>query len=211
MKRILTPLVAVALGAAAAQAGPINKLLGGGWQVTIFNPIITDVQTIDVNLDDNFLNIRKIATFDAIDEITNQPVPINLVFQQVGSDAETVSRIRLDEEFLTNALPQSWIAFRNELLGSAATFDAAASAGFSIAPFTNATYAPNGSSVVFDGGSVGPGAVWSPGVASGFLEIDVDLSPGAPVVFTLKEIPQVPEPASLGLLLAGVLLLRRRP
>lgn len=204
--------VAVLIAGAAlpASAGPITKNLGGGWQVTIFDSRAVDVQTLAVDVDRNFLDIRKTAEFTAFDDITGQPAAINLAFQQIAPDRNTVTRIRLDEELLTNSLGQAWIAFRNELLGSAATFDPDRSNDFSIAPFTVSTFGADNGSVTFDGGLVPDGATWSPGAASGKLVIKVDLSSPTPVAFSLKELPFVPEPSTCALLTLGAVLAGRR-
>lgn len=194
---------------AAAHADPITLSLGGGWQATIFEPIDVGLAVDHVDLDQNLLVLEKFANFNKLDPITGLPVPVNILFTQVGGDAETVTRIVLTDEILLNNSGIAWESFRNVLLGNAAKFDPVASAGFSIAPFTTTTYLNGDSEVEFAGGVVPHGTIWTPGLASGGLYINVDLSSDKPVSFVLKEIP-IPEPTTLMLVLGGALLIRRR-
>lgn len=197
----------VTSGGTVASAGEIVKNLGGGWQVTIFDPDTADVVTDFVN--DDILVVEKAAEFIDIDPDTEQPEPINLLFTQIAPDAQTVTRIILTDEIILNSTGQNWTSFRNILIDSGQVmFNQAASATFSIAPFTTRTYNGSSTEVEFAGGVVPAGGVWTPGLDSGGLVIDIDLDAPTPVSFTLKELP-VPEPTSALLVLGGALAMIR--
>lgn len=202
---IVAALAAIS-SASIANAGPLVKNLGGGWQVTIPDSDLVDVVTDYVDRD--ILVVEKAAEFIDIDPITLQPAPVNLLFQQILPDAQTTPRIIITNEIILNHTGQAWTSFRNILIDAGQVmFNQPLSATFSIAPFTTRTYNGLSTEVEFAGGVVPNGALWTPGVAAGALVIDVNLTMPGPVSFTLKELP-VPEPASGGLVLAGALLIR---
>jgi len=195
---------AALLWSAPAVAGPIIKNLGGGWQVTILQPDRSDIDTVSVSLPNDELVISKEANFSEIDGVTGLPASINVVFEQIAPDNETVSQIKITEEFIQNNTGVDWDSFRVLLFPNAKVeFDTLDSAGFSITPFTSRVYINQNSEVVFAGGIVPDGSTWNPGNASGELVIDVDLSNEAPVAFTMKELP-VPEPAGALFLVIGL-------
>jgi len=188
----------------------VVKDLGKGWEVTIFQPTMVDV-FVDPS-GPGTLVIEKIAEFAEIDPFTGAPEPVLLTFRQNQPDAQTVDQIVITSAVITNSTGLDWISFTEALLpGQLAQFNPGLSNDFSIDPFTNREYLDGDTDVIFSGGTVASGTTWSPGVASGGLVIDVDLSGSAPVVFTLKEIPQIPAPGALALLaISGVLAARRR-
>jgi hypothetical protein len=181
--------------------------LGCGWQVTIFDSDVADVVTDFC--DPDILVVEKAAEFIEIDPDTMQPAPINLLFTQILPDAQTAPRIIITTEIILNNTGQDWTSFRNLLLDSGQVmFNQPLSASFSISPFTTRTYNGGSTEVTFAGGVVPDGSVWTPGLASGGLVIDVELGRTTPVSFTLKELP-IPEPSSGLLVLAGALVLRK--
>lgn len=198
--------------AGIASADPVIQSLGGGWQVTIFDP--ANVQ-IEVNnpgsiFADGQLVITKRAT---VSQLTDEgvPAPIVLIFQQIAADANTIPRIAITEEVINNQTGQLWTGYRQVLAQtSRATFNQALSANFSIDPYLFANYNVFSDSVLYSGGTGVPsGGTFNPGNTSGELVIDIDLS-SSPVLFALKEIP-IPTPGSMGLLaLAGIAAARRR-
>jgi len=205
--------VATVLAAAGmASADPVIQDLGGGWQVTIFDP--ANVQ-IEVNnsgsiFQDGQLVITKRATVNSLTD-EGVPTPIVLVFQQIAPDALTIPRIAITEEVINNQTGQLWTAYRQVLAQSSrATFNQALSAGFSIDPYLFANYNVFSDSVLYSGGTGVPsGGTFNPGFTAGELVIDIDLS-AAPVLFALKEIP-IPTPGTVGLMaLAGIAAARRR-
>lgn len=204
---------AVALGFIAvpiATADPIVKNLGGGWQVTIFQPEHLDLVSQGVDTRGERLTVEKIAEFTDVDEFTGIPAALNMTFTQIAPDAMTATQIALDAEFITNSTGLDWNGFREILVpGARAEFDPGMSAAFDITPFSNRAYSLGNSAVTFTGGVVHDGDVWTPGVAGGELVIIVDLSTSFPAQFTLKEIP-TPEPGSLALLAAGAIAALRR-
>jgi len=219
MQRAITArsgaLLAAIFCAASALAGPVTKNLGGGWQVTIFDPINVDVVTDFVSVNGNILVIEKYANFVGVDPITGLPRPAQLLFEQIEPDLTTVSRIVLTDQIIVNNSGIDWNLFREELIPTKTgqqIFNQALSADFSIEPFTTRTYNDVGSVVDFAGGVVPNGTTWGPGIANGGLYIDVDLDSSIEAfTFVLKELP-FPEPASglLVLLAAGIGAVARR-
>ncbi|MHC5006933.1 MAG: hypothetical protein ACYTGF_06190 [Planctomycetota bacterium] len=139
--------------------------------------------------------------------------PLDITFTQTSdptTDADTADRIIITEATITNDTGMDWIGFTDELIGDAATFNAAASAGFANAPFDTAFFDPNGHEVLFSGGTLVAGDVWNPGVGAGGLRIDVDLSSNSVVSFVLRQ-QAIPTPGALALLaMGGLILIPRR-
>lgn len=198
--------------AGAAQGAVI--LQAGGWQVEVADELASDVDLyVDfVSLQDNVLVIEKFAQFRRVSDLTGRPDAINLTFTQIGDDAQTISRIAIADEAVTNLTGIEWSDFEMALIGGAA-FNTGLSADFSFAPFTNRTYADGNTVVRFEDGSVPTGTTWFPGAADGELVFDVDLSGADSQVFTLKELPiPLPSPGTIAIggLAFGLFLRRRR-
>jgi hypothetical protein len=145
---------------------------------------------------------------------------IPIVFRQIAANA--VSSIVINDESITNSTGGDWDDFHIELLdGTDAVFDPVATfnsggplpIGWSIAPFTQASFSPDNMELHIWGGVVLAGTSWWPGngPGDGELWIDVTTQSVEPfTVFTLKETP-TPEPASLVLFgIGGLALLGRR-
>lgn len=207
MRKFSATLATAVMAAAmtgAAYADPFTKDLGGGWSVTIFAPDTVDVAVDFVSLTEGVLVIEKTAQFFDL-------ATVELEFNQNQEADQTVSRIVITDEVLTNNTGLPWTSFTNSLEDDdPATFNAAASATFSIAPFVTTDYSPDFRAVKYAGGVVPDGMIWTPGLVSGGLVIDVDVAPRL-TSFTLRETP-TPEPTTLaGLLIgAGLAFARRR-
>ncbi len=206
----------LALGVAVTVVGPVAadpiiRNLGGGWQATILNPEVSDLVGVGYDSEDRVLSVRKTAVFDAIDEFTELPVPISIIFTQIAADPNSATRIAIVDENITNNTGVAWPSFRNTLIdGGQVAFNQPLSAGFSIAPYTTRSYNGASTEVTFAGGVVPNGGVWTPGLPDGELVIDVSLANSNPVTFSLKELP-TPEPGTLSaLLLSAAVMLRRR-
>src|SRR5262245_25490154 len=200
---------ALAPVALAAFAGPsLGDViqLGNGWEVEIFDPAHSAV-TRDPD-DPNHpgaIILQKSAEFLSLN-------PILLQFRQNLPDAQTATRICITDEIINNNSGVAWVDFEMTLLDSGdATWNQALSAGFSIAPFTNRQYLDAGTRVRFFDGTVPNGGVWTPGLPSGELCFDINLSSASPVAFTLEERPSIPTPGALALLgVGGLAAMRRR-
>ncbi len=211
-KLILTGAASLLALAGTVSADPVIQSLGGGWQVTIFDPanVSIEVNNADTIGRDGRLIITKRATVSTLTD-EGVPTPIVLIFQQISPDAGTVPRIDITEEVISNQTGQLWTAYRQVLAQSGhVTFNQPLSAGFSINPFVFTNYNVQSDSVTYSGGpGVPSGGVFNPGNTAGELVIDIDLAAG-PVTFALKEMP-VPTPGTAGLLaLGGIVAFRRR-
>jgi len=208
-KRAFAVAAASALFIGGAANADITIDLGGGWEATIFDEANVDLEVDFVGEDT--LVLQKFAKFIEVDPFSGKPVPQSIAFNQVADDADTVSRIIITEEFIFNNTDLTWNGFRISLLGSNAAFNPEESADFSFDPFTTFEFQDDNTEAVFGGGLIEPDGTWNPGMESGGLVIDVDLSQDDPVKFILKELPQIPAPGAIALLgIAGVIGRRRR-
>lgn len=205
--------------AARSQAGVI-PLGNSGWEAVFdagldpFVDIVVDGETSEA------VFIQKFAQF------LQPPGPggifggIDIVFRQTRPGA--VPFIVINDEVVTNSTGTAWLDFHFELVDSGdAAFDPARTAasggpgpiGFSIAPFTTASFGSGNTTLDVGGGVIPNGGIWFPGngPSDGQLWIAANPSPTAPfTLFTLKERPTIPEPSSLALLAFGGLALTRR-
>lgn len=225
MGRIHATLIVVALVGLLAVAGRSNAgvipLGNSGWEAVFdagldpFVDIVVDGETSQA------VFIQKFAQF------LQPPGPggifsgIDIVFRQTRPGA--VPFIVINDEVVTNSTGAPWLDFHFELVDSGdATFDVARTAtsggpppiGFSIAPFTTASFGNGNTTLDIGGGVVPNGGIWFPGngPSDGQLWIATAPRPSAPfTVFTLKERPTIPEPSSLAFLaFGGLALIRRR-
>ena len=123
--------------------------------------------------------------------------PILIDFVQVCPDDLTANMIFISDEAITNQTGVAWTDFHWVLFdGPEAWFDIAASAGFSVAPFTTAQFedligANQAKKLNAFGGTVPHMGSFFPGAGAGELKIGIDLSGSGPVSFTLKERPTI--------------------
>ena len=153
---------------------------------------------------------------------------IFLNFTQVNPDASTASKIVILDEDIQNNTARDWIDFHWYLFGygnarfnTAETFPSdykLPGDNFNLTPFSGRSWSSQGTGpgevealnaftgVVSKGDSFTPGG----GPNGGELVIDVDLTAARPGFFILKELPTIPEPATLFLVTIGAALLIRR-
>lgn len=197
----------IVLAAAAGANAQVTRNLGGGWQVTIPDIDIIDIIRDDLVSSPNTLVLEKFATFKDLQAL-------DLVFTQIAPNANTATRIILTDEYVFNLSGTDWTGFEitlaNQVPTSSVSFNQAASATFSILPFTTTTYSGASDQVTYAGGVVPDGTFWTPGVSTGALVIDIALNPRGQTSFTLRERP-IPTPGAASLLaVAGIVAAGRR-
>lgn len=216
--RINKFVVAAALVGCAGSfaSADVIRNLGGGWQVVIADAVADQIDIVA----DGFVTINgvrtlvieKFAEFRSYDPQTGLFGGLSVQFRQIAADANTATRIIITDEGLYNNTAQPWGGFRMQLIDSGqAGFDPVATfnSGFTYGPFTTMNFSMGNTQVDFGGGSVAPGTNWYPGLGTGGLVIDVNLSNENAVVFTLKETP-TPTPGAAALLGLGMLAGSRR-
>jgi len=213
-------VAALFMGAASpVHAGFID--IGGGWRVEWAASLdgLVDVNTLGVEGDAVF--IQKSAEF------TQAPVngvfpAIPIVFRQI--DAVAVSNIVIDDEIIINSTGVDWFDFHmvvlnhgDALFDPVATMDSGGGGpiGWTIDPFTLASFSAGLTELDISGGVVTAGSSWFPGDGADDGQLWISVVPGDGVNspftnFTLKEFPTVPAPSALALLALGGLGGRRR-
>jgi hypothetical protein len=203
----------------AANGGTV--LLGAGWEASwdaSLDPFV-DIQVDGIIGDTIF--IQKSAEFTQGPNQFGVFPAIPIAFRQIG--LSNIAHIVINDEIIFNNTGVDWADFHIDLLDSGdAVFNPAATAasggdgpiGWTIAPFTQASFANGNTTLNISGGIVAAGSFWFPGdgASDGELWIDV-ISGGAGdfTVFTLKETPTIPAPGALALIgLAGLLSRNRR-
>ncbi len=194
-----------------AQAGVVN--IGGGWQASWDSSFDGLVQIVSDGVAGDAVFIEKSI------EYTGAFNAVPIVFTQI--DPNAVSNIVINDEIITNNSGVDWSAFRMQLIdGGDVAFDPVATAGsggagpigFSISPFTTASFTPDNMQLNIGGGTVMNGTTWFPGsgASDGQLWMHVNLTPGQNKVFTLKE-TYIPTPGAVALFgVAGLAAKRRR-
>lgn len=196
-----------------ARAGFTN--LGGNWQAE-WDPSLDPFVSINlVAIVGDVIHIQKSAQFTQGPDINGLFPTIPIVFHQIG--ASTVTHIVIEDEIISNQTGVAWTDFHMDILDSGdASFNPALTLasggggpiGFSISPFTQASFANNNMQLNISGGIVPNGASWFPGdgATDGELWINVNShwNGTTGTIFTLKETPTIPAPGALALLgLAG--------
>jgi len=216
-------LATSALFSGATQAAVV-PLGTSGWTASwasSFDPFLSIV--VDGQGSDQVF-IQKIAQFTTPPSPAGVIDPIQITFTQTAPNA--VHNIVIEDEAITNQTGVAWTDFHMDITDSGnAAFNPAATLasggpppiGFSIAPFTTAAFGPtpSGPNTALDiaGGTVPNGATWFPGAGpgGGALWITANTQTTQPfTVFTLKERPTVPEPASMAALALGAAAMVRR-
>ena len=215
-------VVIMAMAVAAVLPGTAGSaviVLGdSGWSVAVNED--WDIGVVVDDLTDDAVVIQIIKRF------VGEPDEYNLMpamyVEFIKNSENAVGQIIITDEFITNDTTEPWIDFHMELAVS--IFDP--EAGFSLASnpsgdqFANVELSgSNGhdglpTRIDFYNGLVpnGPAAQddFRPGYDSGSIIIIADPEMELDQRIVLKEYPTIPEPATLGLFLAGCLVLLKR-
>lgn len=213
-------IVAVLLASSSAFAAIVP--LGGGWQAQVPDDntvsFVVDASSPDYLL----IEVSKDFLYPPGPGGVFPAQPID--FLQVDTDENTVPRIVILDESISNQTGVEWTDFHWSLLdGGEVWFDLALSSSFNTDPFEEREWLdlhgyadPNKvTDLSVWGGSVPHNSNFYPGITpppddGGQLVIDVNLDSDDPVSFLFKQFP-TPEPSSLALFLGvGVALLGRR-
>lgn len=221
----------VLLGCGAAGASIVTTALvagsgaDSGWSVT-YNDAQVDLTVDQVSLGDGGFVVLQISKTFATgpNPFTGQIPPVLMDFSQRLGDAATVGTIVIADETIRNQTGVTWTDFHWIVLDHNQTwFDIDASGAFGIQPppefqsqqWTALPGHPDrASDLSVFGGFLVAGGTYFPGSEDSDLVIRSDLGGDLPATFTLKELPTVPEPATLALMVLGGLALlaaRRRP
>lgn len=195
-----------------------------GWQAELPD-YIADLRVDAVSMIDDLVVVEISKDYFFAHDGQGNFDPIDIVFTQTAGDEQSVSQIIIADESITNLTGSDWHDYHWAILdanaapnGGDAWFNIADSSGFEISPFTIREWSgflpapPNSATELSASGGIVPYIdTYYPGVGTGELVIDVDLSGEDPVSFIFRQYPTIPEPASL-LIAVGVLpyfLLRR--
>lgn len=144
---------------------------------------------------------------------------IPITFTQNSPDA--VRFIVIEDEIITNSTGSDWTDFhmlvqdgpdaffRPDYTADPLLSGGPGPIGWTIDPFTQAAFSPDNKELDIWGGVVANGTKWFPGDGATNGNLWIEVNPTGSTTFILKETP-TPEPATLGLLALGGLMLRRR-
>jgi len=195
-----------------ASGASADVLGGSGWYAS-WSSSDVNVQVLNESDTDVTLEITKTLSCPGF----NKAPAVTIAFQQIAMDAETVSRIIINSEAITNACTGEydyWGGFRWILTPSGnVSFNEPASkangwTGGGLAPLNSTSETWTKDELTIVGGpailSGTPQGVYTPGTG---LVIDVDLKLPYPVFFGFKQVPlpggELPEPATMAIFLVG--------
>lgn len=207
--------------ASATHAGFTD--LGGNWRAEWDDSLDALVNVIALGVtpspNGDVISIRKEAEFTQ-PSVNGQFPAIAITFRQLG--VSNVEYIVVDDEIVTNSTGEAWGDFHIQLLDSGdALFDAALTAGsggpgpigWDVSPFTNAVFTTT-TDLDISGGLIPDGGVWTPGSGDNGGNLWIDVVSGGVgdfTLFTLKETPSIPGPASIALMgFAAIFTIRAR-
>ncbi|MHC5114664.1 MAG: hypothetical protein ACYTGP_09575 [Planctomycetota bacterium] len=210
--------VLAAAVSAPAYAGFVD--LDGGWRATWDDSLDGLVDVNSLGVVDGALFIQKSAEFTQ-PSVGGIFPSIPIVFSQTEYGA--ASKIVIDDEIIFNNTGEDWTDFHIDLLdGGDVVFDPVATMnsggggpiGWTIDPFTGASFTPDLMRLDIYDGVVEAGDFWFPGngATNGQLWIDVNVAQQGEefTTFVLKETPTGPLPAPGALALLGVAAFARR-
>jgi MYXO-CTERM domain-containing protein len=217
-------LVASVAALLVGAAGPVHAGyvdIGGGWRAEWASSLDDWVDVFSLGVVGDAVFIQKSAEF------TQAPVngvfpAIPIVFRQI--DPVAVSNIVIDDEIITNSTGEDWFDFHMIIFDHGDAFfdpvatwdsDGGGPIGWTIEPFTLASFSDDLTELDISGGVVSDGSSWFPGDGLDDGQLWINVNPGDGVndpltVFTLKEFPSVPAPSALAVLALGGLGVRRR-
>jgi hypothetical protein len=191
-----------------------------GWRISVGDDVAGAVSVVQDEGDSGVLVLQLFKNFLQPVGQSGQMASIVLTFEQIAPDALTASKIVINDESIYNGTGVTWTDFHWILIESGfAGFNQAETyptgqAGFSTNPFNTYEWSQSTGSQMLSisGGTLASGSSFIPGTV-GDLVIDVNLAGDgdqAGGLFSLKEIPTIPEPMTLSLLAIGGLCMAVR-
>lgn len=219
----LLATVGVTLVMSSNASAGIVVLGDSGWQASWHSSLDSVVDIDFMQVIGNTIFIQKSAEFTQ--GAVNGVFPsIAITFKQIGESS--ITNIAIEDEIVTNSTGVAWTGFFMKVMnGGSVSFNQAQTLasggtgpiGFSIDPFTTATFLEESTKLRISGGVLANGESWYPGSGLNDGQLWIDVHSGALgdySLFTLKERPLatiVPGPSAL-LAMSGLLFMigRRR-
>lgn len=202
LKRASVTALAMAglvVGASSARAGSL-ALGTSGWTASWDNALDSRLSLVVDGESSDSVFVEKFATFTTSD-VNSAGGPSGLVITLQKTSVNAKPFIVIDNEAIVNNTGQDWngFSFIIQPPTGAVAFDAGktnvsppGTGGFSIDPFTTASYSASNTRLDVGGGTVGstvPNNTWFPGQASGELTINTAAQPNTLSAFFFKELP----------------------
>lgn len=198
--RIASLTLLLATATANRAPGATLDLSGFGWAAD-YGPGV-DLSLVTVN--DHGFAVRLRVTLDFTPGVAGSPVqPLYITFRQLSRTA--VSNLIIEDETVLNNTGEPWTSYQFGLLTPTNhfAFDSVANRSFSHEPFATAIYTDGGRNLVLSDGLLpsGPSSRFLPGVTSGALYIDGNLTSRALETVIFAQLPNgtgatLPPPSS---------------
>ncbi|MFP4355238.1 MAG: PEP-CTERM sorting domain-containing protein [Phycisphaerae bacterium] len=213
--RYFVAIAICGLLAGTASAATLDNyvLEANGWQITLpqwaANVGGADA-VIDKSTDSDVLILELFKLYKGTGP-NGAMQDVQIVFEKI--DANAASVIQIENETIINQTGLDWVDFHMDIVDFGAGLATFENDGLDHAPFD--TMVVSDQSIDFYDGVVAAGDIWFLGDgndpdAGGRILININPDSTTGDMFILKEVPSIPEPATMSLLGFGVLAMIRR-